>query len=486
MPQGRSPTRLVVERVLGSDPVVRAMVLALPLVKLLGVVSVSPTTYPDTRTYRHVDHWFDFSLTSLDGRSIRPVGVTAWMALWPNDRVIVLAQALLSAVAWGALALVVAQGIRRPGPRRLFAAMLVLIPCSAQIANWDTVILGDSVAMTTGILALAAVVQLTREPTWGHGLVFLAAALWYTMTRPNLFVVLLAWALGLALIAALTKKLILFGAVAAILVLLSGYSYVYNMRADPTWSQTFGYSRSTVGMAYPLGIHDPVASRVIADLRRSDAPSCMIPASPAVVTRPGPTRWAGRTSAACPGMDAWATAHWQRWWAGWLLTHPTDTMRIIDSQLPHSLAPSIWGEVIAATPPGVASLFLGTPAMRQDAHANRTYHVQPLILWAAIAAILAILAATRRLWRGTSWGADVILAATVAGGLASAISSGLLIQTTPHEVAQESLGASAVIIAALVAAVALGWDRVFGGALPAEIARPAATARTPGIDPPVV
>jgi hypothetical protein len=55
-----------------------------------------------------------------------------------------------------------------------------------------------------------------------------------------------------------------------------------------------------------------------------------------------------------------------------------------------------------------------------------------------------------------------MLAATVAGCVATAVSSGLLIQTVPHEVAQESLGATAALTAALVAAVGLGCDRILG------------------------
>jgi hypothetical protein len=66
---------------------------------------------------------------------------------------------------------------------------------------------------------------------------------------------------------------------------------------------------------------------------------------------------------------------------------------------------------------------------------------------------------------------DVMLAVTMAGGLATAVSSGLLIQTVPHEVAQESLGATAAITAAVVAAVGLGWDRLLSRPRRDELAR---------------
>src|SRR5665647_2172134 len=126
-----------------TDPVVRLMVLALPVAKVVGIATVNPSIYPDTKTYRREGTWLDFSLTSLDGTNLRPWGSTIWLALWPGDHAIMIGQALLSAVAWGALALVVSAGIRHATVRRLTAAALVLIPCTAQIGNWDSVILVD-------------------------------------------------------------------------------------------------------------------------------------------------------------------------------------------------------------------------------------------------------------------------------------------------------------------------------------------------------
>jgi hypothetical protein len=225
-------------------------------------------------------------------------------------------------------------------------------------------------------------------------------------------------------------------------------------------------------MAYPLGVYDPVAPQVLADLRKTDAPKCMIPETPAAASRGGPTRWVARTVKSCPAMDQWATENWQRWWLKWLATHPGSAVRLIDSQIFHSLAPSVWGNVVAATPASVADLFFGPQALPQSAHPTLTYRIQPLILWTIAGAGLAIAATRRRLWRGTPWGVDLMLAATVLGGLATAVSSGLLIQTMPHEVAQESLGATAVLTAAVVAAVGLGWDRLLGRTTKDALERP--------------
>jgi len=436
------------------------MVLALPVAKVIGIATVNPSTYPDTNGYRSPGTWLDFSLTSLDGTNQRPWGATIWLALWPGDHPIMIGNALLSAVAWGALALVVSAGIRHATVRRLTAAALVLIPCTAQIGNWDSVIQGESVSMSTGILALAALVWFTREPTWGRAATFGAAALWFTMTRPNIFVILLGWALGLLVIAVLRRRLVVVWAVTALLLLFSGYSYVYNIRSDTAWTALHGFSRSTVSYAYPIGPFNPVASQIVADLRKSDAPRCMIPEGERLNAPLGTFQWVSETVPKCPGMNTWATENWQRWYISWLLTHPKSTIRVIDSQILYSLAPTVWGNVVAATPNSVAALFLGTPSVPQDAHPKKSYHVQPLILWGLVAVGLAFAARRRGRWRGSPWAVDIALAASVVGGLLCAISSDLLIQTVPWEVAQESLGAAVVITAALVAGVGLGIDRV--------------------------
>ncbi|HZL05953.1 MAG TPA: hypothetical protein VFE45_11150, partial [Coriobacteriia bacterium] len=441
---------------------VRLMVLALAVAKVVGIATVNPSIYPDTKTYRREGTWLDFSLTSLDGASLRPWGSTIWLALWPGDHALMIGQALLSAVAWGALAVVVSAGIRQATVRRLTAAALVLIPCTAQIANWDSVIQGDSTSMSTGILALAALIWFTRQPTWGRAATFGAAALWFTMSRPNAFVILLCWALGLLVIAVLRRGLVVVSAVAALLVLFSVYSYAYNMRSDAAWTATHGFSRSTVAYAYPIGVYNPVAPQIVADLRKSDAPPCMIPEGARLFLHRGfgPSAWVSQTVATCPEMNTWATENWQRWYISWLLTHPTSAIRIIDSQILHSLAPTIWGNVVAATPNSVAALFLGTPAVPQDALSQKSYHVQPLILWGLAVVGLGFTARRLGRWRGSPWAVDIALAASVAGGLLCAISSGLLIQTIPFEVAQESLASTVIITAALVVGVGLGIDRV--------------------------
>ncbi len=460
----------------------QASVGAFLLLKLAGTATTSPSLYPDTNSYRAAGSWLDFSLTSLDGYSIRPWGATIWMALWSGDHAIVVAQTVLSFVVWSTLALVVASGIRLVAVRRVVVVLLLLVPCTAQVASWDSVILGESISVSAGVLTLAMALRFSQAPTWGRAAAFVAPALWFSMTRPNVFVILLLWALGMVVVGLVRRQALLWGAVAAALVLISLYSYVYNVRTDEAWTDAYGYSKSTVGYAYPVGVFDPVAASVLVDLRRSDAPPCMIPTSPAVVSRSGTTRWAARTSRACPSMNDWATRNWMRWWAAWLLGHPNDTLQIIGTELPNSLNPTVWGSVNAAVPNSVSQAFFGSAALPQDVIATKYYRTQPVLLWLAAAIALAVVGATRTRWRRGPWTPDAVLGLTALGALATAISSGLLIQTTSFEVARQSLAAAVLLTTCAVAAVGLGLDRVCATAEagPAEASTPGGHEARPG------
>jgi hypothetical protein len=443
----------------GHDPVVRAILAAFAVVRLLEVATGSPTLYPDSVGYRVRGHFLDFSLTSLGGRSVRPWGVTAWMALWPSDEAIVLAQTALAVLVWSALALTVATGVRRPAARRLVVTVLLVLACTAQVASWDLAILSESVSISTGILTLAAAVRFARAPGWSRAVPFLLAALWFTMTRPNVFPVLLMWAVALLVVGLIRRQVLVGAVVAGLLVAISAYGYAYNLRADPAWeaSTQFGVSRTVVAYAYPISQNGPVAEAVIAALRRSDAPSCMIPATPRTVSDHGTTRWVQNTVRSCPGMQAWANAHWNHWWTSWLLNHPGEASRIVRVELPNSLNTPVLTSMTAAVPAQVGSLFFGSPPLPQSADASKSYRTQPLLLWLALAAGVAWVG--RRRWRGTPWGGDVVLVAGAVGALGSAISSGLLIQTAPFEVGQESAGVTILMTASLIALVGLGLDR---------------------------
>jgi hypothetical protein len=436
------------------------MVMVYPLIRLLGMFAVAPVNAPDWTTYRvRNDSFLNFSLTSLDGHSVRPWGVTVWMALWPSDRAILLAQVVLSIAAWATLAVTVAQGIENRAARRILAFLLLLVSCTAQVIAADAIMLSESVSISAGILALVAVIRFTRHPSWRRGGVLVLAALWFSMTRPNVFPVLLAWAVALVVVGLLRRQVRLWGAVAGAFVLISVYTFVYNVRSDDTWRAVTGSTRTTIAYAYPIAWRNPVAEDVLADLRKSDAPRCMIPAKVADVGPLGPTRWAHTTATVCPGMDAWATANWNRWWLSWLLHHPSKTARIIYTELPNALSPPVDANVSAPAPTFVGSMFFGSPSIPQSGIATRSYRTQPLLLW--LGAIITLAVLDRRRFQGRSWHTDLVVLAGACGALASAIAGGLLIPYAPETVGRESTGVTLLLTASCIVLVGLGLGRLW-------------------------
>lgn len=441
------------------DPFLQGALVTFLLLKAAAMVGTSPSVYPDGKSYRVAGSWLDFSLTSLDGSSVRPWGATIWMALWPGDRGIQVAQAGLSFLAWSALALAVAASIQHPLVRRVTAGVLLLVPCTAQVASWDGVMQSDAVSVSSGVLTLAMALRFSQLPTWRRAAALVVPALWFAMTRPNVFVILLVWAAGMVVVGLLRREALLWGATAAALVVISVYSYAYNVRTDQAWDDAYGYSKSTVAYAYPVGAWNPVAPAVIRSLRESDAPRCMIPETPKDVAH-GTTRWAAETSQACQGMNQWAKDNWNQWWARWLLSHPGAAWKIVNTELPNSLSPSVWGEVKAPVPGSVAQLLFGSMPLPQDPIRTTYYRNEPVLLWTAVALGLAVAGARSRRWRGSSWAVDAVLGLTVVGSVGAAVSSALLIQTVPFEVAQESLAAAVLLTASVLAAVGLGVDRL--------------------------
>lgn len=443
------------------DPVAGAALGTFALARLLSSVLTPPLTsaaqIPDMGTYRAPHGFLNFSLTSFTGDAVRPWGVTVWMALWPESRTLVLAQTTLAILAWACLAIVLSGGLARLALRRLLLVTVLLLGSTASVIGWDSAILSESVSVSTGLLSLAALIALARRPSPGRAVRFILLALWFTMTRPNYFPVLLAWAVVAAVMMVRTSRRRLWGFVAVGLVAMSAYTVVYNVNSDDAWRRTlFGFSRTTAAYGYAVGSTDPVARQVLADLRRSDAPRCMLPARPEDVGVRGTYRWIQDTSARCPQMDVWASAHWRTWWANWLATHPSAATTIVARGVVHALAPPVYSSVTAAVPQPAADVFFGSGPL-PGAPPPRTYRVVPLLLWFSAAVVLSVPGRRRR--RSAPPGLELVLWLTAGGALASMVAGTLLLQTPPYETAREAAAATIVLVLAVVSLVPIGVDR---------------------------
>ncbi len=114
----------------------------------------------------------------------------------PGFNKLVIAQLALSIIGWGFLALSVSEHIRNPLTKILSAVLVVLFAFSPQMADWDSILMSESLNFSLFALQLAILVKLAfslyREPNFKAArwlALWMGAYFLWTFVRPtNLFV----------------------------------------------------------------------------------------------------------------------------------------------------------------------------------------------------------------------------------------------------------------------------------------------------------
>jgi hypothetical protein len=124
----------------------------------------------------------------------KPWGTPLVWKLLVTDRVRVAGHHVISVAAWLLLAAAVARYVRLPRVRLSAFALVLLFSMAGQIVLWDSLLLSESLAVSTFALVVAAWLSLARAPSWKWvWLVLAATLLWVAMRDTN------AWAAVLAM-----------------------------------------------------------------------------------------------------------------------------------------------------------------------------------------------------------------------------------------------------------------------------------------------
>lgn len=158
----------------GGDRAVLAAVATGAALRLLATVGVQPTIYVDSGEYRGV---------ALLGGERRPWTVPLLYALVGDGTARVVAHALLGAVAWGALALTLAEVLRHPKVRVAAAAVVMVLGLVGPVANYDATITSETVAISLLVLLVAAWIRLAVHPTVARAAGVVAVSVFFTFTR---------------------------------------------------------------------------------------------------------------------------------------------------------------------------------------------------------------------------------------------------------------------------------------------------------------
>ena len=198
------------------------MALGGAVLRLLAVVGITPTIYVDSGEYRGV---------ALLGGRRRPWTVPLLHAVVGDGVARVIAHALLGVAAWAALAYAVAETLQHPRVRLAAVAAVMGVGAVAPIANYDTTITSESVAVSLAVLLFAAFLRMVRLPTVGRAVAVVVVAVPFAFTRndhPYLVVALAA----VTAVLALRRKPLAWAVVAVGLIATSAWSLYAAGRND--------------------------------------------------------------------------------------------------------------------------------------------------------------------------------------------------------------------------------------------------------------
>jgi hypothetical protein len=124
-------------------------------------------------------------LSGAFASEVKPWGLPLFYKLLPGDLAVTapIAQLLLSIVAWLALAFAFARCFESRAVRGLAFVSILVFSSSAFVAQWDVVILSESLSLSLYALVLAAALELARRPRRGVVAALLLVALLWSATR---------------------------------------------------------------------------------------------------------------------------------------------------------------------------------------------------------------------------------------------------------------------------------------------------------------
>ena len=248
------------------------------LVQLFLSDESNPISTPDSGTYRFPDaQWLDLRAI-FEGK--RPLLITGWYALFPSDELRVISQTLLYTVAWSFLIIATSKLYHNRLVGQVATASVWLLGFSTLVAQWNVLVLSESLTISLLAAALAALfIWIANGQTrfvQAFAVLLIAAAL----IRPQLFIVVVLVAVTWLIFGRRTK-LTRTGYLATSVILVGGVilSIGQQFWNDRNFSTDQLVGRTTWIYTNALLPSSPFAERIVQALP-STAPDCIVPSEP--------------------------------------------------------------------------------------------------------------------------------------------------------------------------------------------------------------
>ncbi len=145
----------------------------------------SGTVYPDTRVYEQMTSMPVLNGHFWAGQALKTPGVPLFWKILPGSTgtAAPIAQWLVSVAAWLVLAAVVATTLRGRRFRVVGFAVVLAFGLTPLVAQWDGVLLTESIAISVTVFFLAALILVLTRPNWWTAALVLGIAAYGAIAR---------------------------------------------------------------------------------------------------------------------------------------------------------------------------------------------------------------------------------------------------------------------------------------------------------------
>jgi hypothetical protein len=415
---------------------------------LIAWVSGDFAISPDSKDYQ-VGQGFPISFV---GDAWRAWPTPLLFSITPDYRMQTLIQAMLLGLSWTAVLWVF---LRRSQWRVALCASapLVALALTPLYLQWTLTILSEATTLSFVLLGLSASQEYVNQSrpvlrsTWLCAALGSSALLAFAvaaMTRLTLVIVLISTGVTLVALAVRVGQRTVAVALAALAVVLVGYTWFLNVRIDEHW----GMSRSATYYGYLTASETPLQS-VLADplfaYISERGPDCLAGyrASAGGATGPDPWQFRGELSRECPDGVAWLEESFQSEYAKFLTTHPSYAARFVLHYLPRVGDLDGYVGVTSVLPAFIADIY--------SSSRDGLDEYRPIYLWLVIWFASSIVA-TRRMVRRLTSSRHFVVPFAIAGS--SVLALLVTVLTLNSEVARIASQATALLIASTILTIA--------------------------------
>lgn len=315
----------------------------------------NPSIQPDSATYQP-NSWLNFELISFTGHAQRGWAVPLLYALIPNGSYQSLFQLMLSSTAWISLIVVSYRLLTNRFAQWFFPIAVAAIAISPFCTQWDTVLLGTSIMVSTNVLIISTLIHIWHKPglqlPYVSFFIFLDIFLFLQKSSNLLICFFYALLIFIGPMKTVGKNRRLISVF--VFAVLFAYGGIVGNNVDRSWN----YSYSGTSLLWQLGSQSPASESFQNFLEKNtSSPECVYKEAPFEDVNAG----IASVLTNCPEGGEYVKSQLKYNFIEFLVTNPKAGIQLAATSAGAILTGSAasYGKAISLLPSSVDQLFFG-------------------------------------------------------------------------------------------------------------------------------